>query len=177
MFINQVTKFLFCIQSLQIILNLFLTNCNFMVMKPGIIITLISFLFLLSACQSNRESYVVQFTGELSEHKWAFKDLDADLPSDWSSYNYLTLELNASSTQRFLLKIFDRQGIRLIQIHPFQNTWVKASVPLIHFQKRNVVGMDMAAIGKRPLPGLCIGFTGAVGTILSVMNLHGQAGK
>lgn len=148
-----------------------------MVMKPGIIITLISFLFLLSACQSNRESYVVQFTGELSEHKWAFKDLDADLPSDWSSYNYLTLELNASSTQRFLLKIFDRQGIRLIQIHPFQNTWVKASVPLIHFQKRNVVGMDMAAIGKRPLPGLCIGFTGAVGTILSVMNLHGQAGK
>lgn len=68
---------------MQIILNLFLTNYNIMVMKPKIIFPPISFLFLLSACQSNQESHLVQFTGEVSEHKWTLKDLDADLPSDW----------------------------------------------------------------------------------------------
>jgi len=54
-----------------------------MVMKPIIIFLSICFLFLLFACQSNPESHVVKFTGELSEHKWALKNLDADLPSDW----------------------------------------------------------------------------------------------
>jgi hypothetical protein len=137
-------------------------------MKSKIIFTLFCFLFLLSACQSSQESHLVQFTGESSEHQWALKDLDAELPSDWSSYKYLTVELKASSPQRFFLKLFDKQGVRLIQIHPFQNTWVKASIPLIHFQKRNVVGSDMASISKKPLPGLWIGFTGAVGTISQI---------
>jgi len=34
----------------------------------------------------------VVFEGALSEHKWALKELNPDLPSDWSAYEYLVLE-------------------------------------------------------------------------------------
>ena len=73
--------------------------------------------------------------------------------------------MKASSTQRFSLLLYDAQGQRRLNIHPFQNAWVRASIPLIHFQKRNTKGHDMAAIGKTALPGLWIGFTGSVGPI------------
>lgn len=118
-----------------------------------------------SSCQERTDFWEVGFNEELSEFKWSVKDINSDLPSDWSSFNYLTLELNASSPQHFLLKLFDAEGVRILQIHPFQNAWVRASIPLIHFQRRNVIGHDMAAISKTALPGLWIGFTGLVGTI------------
>ena len=39
---------------------------------------------------------------------------------------------------------------------------------LIYFQQRNVVGHDLAAIGKKPLPGLTIGLNDIVGSITNV---------
>jgi hypothetical protein len=52
-----------------------------------------------------------------------------------------------------------------------QGPWVRASVPLIHFQKRNTKGMDMAAIGKTARPGYWIGFSNAVGSITAIDSL------
>jgi hypothetical protein len=59
-------------------------------------------------------------------------------------------------------------------LHPFQNAWVRVSIPLVYFQKRNTLGMDMAAISKTALPGLCIGFTGSVGPITQVDSIGVQ---
>jgi len=123
------------------------------------------------ACVPKEKSHFVEFTGESFQKIWSLKDLNSGLPSDWSPYNYLTMEIKASSTQRFSLSLYDAEGIRRLTIHPFQNTWVRASIPLIHFQKRNVIGNDMAAIGKTPLPGLWIGFTGSVGSISQIDSL------
>ena len=64
--------------------------------------------------------------------------------------------------------LHDKTGERRITILPFQNAWVRASIPLVHFQKRNVIGSDMAAIGKTGLPGMCINFTGSVGSISKI---------
>jgi hypothetical protein len=37
------------------------------------------------------------FDGVKSDKKWALKDSSPELPSDWSPYNYLVLEMRTSS--------------------------------------------------------------------------------
>jgi hypothetical protein len=144
-------------------------------MKPFFHVTSFFFLLLLAACATkDDETHLVQFEEESFKKNWAITDLNPELPSDWSSFEYLTFEIKASSTQRFFLKIHDAQGIRQVRIHPFQNAWVRASIPLVHFQKRNTKGHDMAAIGKTALPGLWIGFTGSVGPINQIDSLGVQ---
>ncbi len=127
-------------------------------------------LFMLECTQKN-DSIFVKFEGETGQKNWAIKDLNPELPSDWSSYKYLTFEINASSTQRFFLNLYDAKGIRKMRLQPFQNAWVRASIPLIRYQERNTKGHDMAAIGKTALPGLCIGFTGFIGSITQIDSL------
>jgi hypothetical protein len=143
-------------------------------MKPFFHIITFFFLLLLAACATKDETHFVQFEGEAFQKSWAIKDLNPELPSDWSSFEYLTFEIKASSTQRFFLNLYDAEGLRRLRIHPFQNAWVRASIPLVHFQKRNTKGHDMAAIGKTALPGLWIGFTGSVGPINQVDSLGVQ---
>ncbi len=137
-------------------------------MKPFFHMITFFLVLLLAACATKEETHFVQFEGKSDQKNWAITELNPELPSDWSSFEYLTFEIKASSTQRFSLKIHDSEGIRQVRIHPFQNAWVRASIPLIYFQKRNTKGHDMAAIGKTALPGLWIGFTGSVGSITQV---------
>jgi hypothetical protein len=137
-------------------------------MKPPLFSLFFSLVFFLTACPVKEDLNLVKFEGVSSEHKWAVRDLNPDIPADWSSYEYLTFDINASSPQLFSLSIYDAEGIRTVMINPFQNVWVRASVPLIHFQQRNVVGSDLAAISKRPLPGLWVGFTNSVGSIKNI---------
>ncbi|MGM0504535.1 MAG: hypothetical protein ACQESQ_07945 [Bacteroidota bacterium] len=137
-------------------------------MKVKIIGSFFILMIFFAACDEKKKTHVAKFEGKSSAHAWAIDELNTDFPSDWSSFDFLTFELKASSTQRFFLKIHDAEGIRQVRIHPFQNAWVRASIPLIHFQKRNTKGHDMAAIGKTALPGLWIGFTSSVGSIQQV---------
>ena len=41
------------------------------------------------------------FTGVSSEKKFALKEFNPDLPSDWSGYKYLVIEMRTSTPQRF----------------------------------------------------------------------------
>jgi len=122
-------------------------------------------LILSTACSHKEPSFIVNFEGARSEKKWAVSELNPDISADWSSHEYLTFDMKASSTQRFDLILYDAGGMRRLGINPFQDAWVRTSVPLIHFQKRNTAGHDMAAIGKTPRPGCWIQFTNAVGSI------------
>jgi hypothetical protein len=140
-------------------------------MKNPILILTVSILLLSFSCNTVKEPISVNFQGEISEQKWAIKELNPDLPSDWSGYGFLTFELKSSTTQRFDLRVYDTAGVRRLTIQPFQGPWVRASIPLIHFQTRNTKGMDLAAIGKTARPGYWIGFSSAVGTIRKVDSL------
>ena len=140
-------------------------------MKNHFVFLLIAAFLLLTACSSKNESFVAKFKGTVSEKKWAIKELNSDLPADWSSFGFLTFEMKASTTQRFNISLYDSAGIRRLTIQPFQGAWVRASIPLVHFQKRNTQGMDMAAIGKTARTGYWIGFSGMVGPIKHVDSL------
>ena len=140
-------------------------------MKNFVICLIVAALLIITGCSSRDKIKIVKFEGSSFEQKWAIKDINPGLPTDWSSSGFLTFDLKASSTQRFFINLYDAQGMRRLRILPFQGAWVRASVPLINFQKRNVVGQDMAAIGQRGMPGYGLGFTGSVGPISNVDTL------
>jgi len=125
-------------------------------------------ILLLMSCSTKQKSFLVNFEGKSSETKWAISELNPDLPSDWSSSGFFTFELKSSTTQRFDLRVYDSSGVRRLTIQPFEGAWVRASIPLVHFQTRNTKGMDMAAIGKTARPGYWIGFSNQVGPITSI---------
>lgn len=120
---------------------------------------------IICCCTRGDEILTIKFEGNSYEKKFALRELNPSLPNDWSGSEFLTFDLTASSTQRFFINLYDTGGMRRLRILPFQGAWVRASVPLANFQKRNVLGHDMAAIGQRGMPGYGLGFTGFVGTI------------
>lgn len=134
-------------------------------------ILLFAIVLLLSACFEKNEPVIIKFEGAYSEMKWAIKELNPELPSDWSSSVFLTFEFNSTTTQRFELKLYDAEGIRSLEIVPFQGVWIRASIPLVHFQKVNTEGMDMASIGKTPRIAYWISFSESVGSIKHVDSL------
>lgn len=140
-------------------------------MKTFLIISKFLFFLLLTACTVKNKPFVVKFEGTLSEKKWAIKELNSELPADWSSFGFLTFEFYSTTTQRFELRLFDSSGMRRLTIQPFQGTRVRASLPLMNFQSRNTEGFDMARIGKTARPGYWIGFSNAVGPITHVDSL------
>jgi hypothetical protein len=137
-------------------------------MKTHQLILRLLLLSLFSGCTSKPETFTVTFVSNNFEQKWAMTELNSRLPSDWSTSGFLTFELKSSSTQWFDLKLYDTSGVRRVTIHPMQGPWVRASIPLVHFQKRNTKGMDMAAIGKTARPGYWIGFSNAVGSLKNI---------
>jgi hypothetical protein len=124
-----------------------------------------------AGCTGRNETAVINFKGKFTEKKWSVKELSPRLPSDWSGFKYLTFDMNSSTTQRFEISVYDRTEPRKLEILPFQGVWVRASIPLVHFQKMNTEGMDLAAIWKTPRTGCWIGFTGVVGPVTSVDSL------
>ena len=128
-------------------------------------------LLMLASCSTKEKTFVVNFEGTVAEKNWALKELNPELPPDWTPYEYLTFDMRSSTTQRFDLILYDREGVRKLRINPFQGALTRISVPLVHFQTRNTRGHDMAAIGKTPRPACWIEFTGFVGPITRVDSL------
>ena len=128
-------------------------------------------LLMLVSCSSKEKTFVVNCEGTVAEKNWALNELNPDLPYDWTPFEYLTFDMKSSTTQRFDLILYDREGVRKLRINPFQGALIRISVPLVHFQVRNTKGHDMAAIGKTPRPACWIQFTGSVGSITQVDSL------
>jgi hypothetical protein len=106
------------------------------------------FLFFVAGfatAAENAEPRRVVFDGVNTEYKWPLKELAPDLPSDWTDYNFLVLEMRASSPERFQLQIFTKDAVVAKRIQPFQNTWVRAAIPLVYFRRAAREGSDLAA--------------------------------
>ncbi|HWR50723.1 MAG TPA: hypothetical protein VN428_06430 [Bryobacteraceae bacterium] len=91
------------------------------------------------------------------------KDLGSGLPSDWSGYEALVLELRASSPQRFSLKIYTGAGEQTfsrVLMQPYPGAWIRAAIPVSMLSAPPTSGHDMAAVGNRSRPGYFIGLWG-----------------
>jgi len=121
---------------------------------------------------SAMEPKSVTFQGRISEHKWPLKQLDSDLPADWSAYEYLVLEMRTSTPQRFALWLYTADGPRRIMLQPFgQNVWLQTSIPLRYFKGRDQFGQDMASASNRRAESFWMSVWGPFGSIDKIQAL------
>ena len=126
--------------------------------------------FSAVGCQS-AEVINVQFEGTRSEHKWELQELNPPLPSDWSDYEFLVLEMRASSPQRFYLSLYSGDLVQSRRIHPLANAWIRTAVPLQYYREPNRAGHDMASVGKVPRNSFWVGTGGEYGPLDSVESI------
>jgi hypothetical protein len=106
----------------------------------------------------------VVFEGTKFEQKWTVGELD--FPSDWSGYEYLVMEIKTSTSQRFFLWVYTKDGPRRVVVHPFgQNVWFRASVPLKFFKRPSQEGFDLASTNNKPLNSFWVSLWGPFGSI------------
>ena len=105
------------------------------------------FIFLFFSCAKSPESITMPFDSSktMSSYTWALKDIATDLPSDWSEYNYLVLEMKASSPQRFSFGPITSGGLLPKNIQPFMGAWLRFTIPLDYFRELPTSAIDMAA--------------------------------
>lgn len=90
------------------------------------------------------------FTEVRYQKAWTLAELDPGLPSDWSGFDFLVLEMKASSPQRFSLWIHTAEGKRRLLLQLFgQDRWLRAAIPLRLFRSRDRQGTDLASANNR----------------------------
>jgi hypothetical protein len=112
--------------------------------------------------------YVTTFVHEwpVSEHRWTLKELNPELPSDWSNSKFLVMELKSSTPQRFLLRLYTAGGMRAMRFHQFGGgVWIRAAVPLAYFQSQSQEGQDLAAVFNKPRGPFWMAVVGPFGPI------------
>ncbi len=125
-------------------------------------------ILLVTAGCSSVEDRQVTFEGETSEHTWSLAELSADLPSDWTPYEYLVLELRTSSPQRFYLNLHSGDQVQRRRLQPLANAWIRAAVPLRYFRQPNRKGHDLASVGKVSRNSFWVGTGGQYGPLDAV---------
>jgi hypothetical protein len=92
----------------------------------------------------------VSFEQPISSHAWTLKELDPELPTDWTGYDFLVLEFRATSSQRFELGLKTATDLISKRIHPYPNVWVRASIPLRFYRQGLGNAGDLAATVNQP---------------------------
>jgi hypothetical protein len=134
-------------------------------------LALILFLFGCAVLPPPATTQRVTFVGAAPEFKWTLKELNPELPSDWSAFQYLTLEFKSSTAQRFELRIHTTNGVRKLRLHPFQGAWIRAAVPLTYFQRPDRQGFDLASLGNKSRASYWINLMGTYGPLNAVTAL------
>jgi hypothetical protein len=122
------------------------------------------------------------FEGQTTTFQWPVSQLNAQIPSDWSGFDYLVLEFRASSSQRFELGLQTPDKLITKRIHPFAGVWVRASVPLKFYRQPPGNGVDLAATMNQPRSSYWIniedGGHGPVGPVSDlVVTMHDPVGR
>jgi hypothetical protein len=125
-----------------------------------------------------REKFATEYVPTLmhdwpvSEHKWALKELNPELPADWSSFKFLVMEVKESTAQRFLLRLYTAGGVRALRFHQFGGgVWIRAAVPLAYFQSQSQEGQDLAAVFNKSRNPFWMAVVGPFGPINAVESL------
>jgi hypothetical protein len=111
--------------------------------------------------------------GVTAANQWTLKELNPDLPSDWSDYNYLVLELRQSTPQRFHLWLDTASGPRQMVMQVFgQGVWTRCSIPLKFLKGRDQQGNDLASANNRRTDTFWMMIWGPFGPLQDVRDLR-----
>lgn len=107
---------------------------------------------LLVSCAANEEvNYTFDSSKEVSGFKVAIKDINPELPTDWSNYNYVVLEYKISTAQRFQLGFTTEWGYNEVRVMSYvPNAWNKLAIPLKYYTELPAPAFDVAATMNKP---------------------------
>ena len=114
----------------------------------------LSLLFISTGCdQINDRTFKIAFDSneKISGQKFALSEISPELPSDWSDYNYVVLELNASTSQRFQVGFTTDHGYNELRVMSYvPGGWNKLAIPLRFFTQLPDAANDIAGTMNQP---------------------------
>lgn len=99
-------------------------------------------------CTANSKEFKIQFDSnkEVSGEKFALKDINPNLPSNWDSYNFVVIEYKITTAQRFQLGFTTSHGYNELRVMSYvPNAWNKLAIPLKYFTELPDAAVDLAA--------------------------------
>ena len=96
------------------------------------------------------DTKTILFDQPVSTHAFTLKDINPELPADWTGYDFLVVEFRASSSQRFELGLQTGEKLISKRIMPFPGVWVRASIPLSFYRQGLGNASDLAATVNHP---------------------------
>ena len=147
--------------------------CNLFKFNLRYLLISLQLLMFFSTATYAQEVRKLTFDGTLSEIKLVVKDLNPALPSDWTGYTHLVMEMRTSSPQRFSLWLYRSDGTPgRIKIQPFgQNVWFRASLPIKYFVGRDQSGNDLASATNRRTNSYWFSIAGPFGGLNNIESI------
>jgi len=124
--------------------------CSVVVRRGWVAAALFLAAWLAAPRANGAEIKSYTFDKPVATHEWILKEINPDLPADWTGYNFLVVEFRASSSQRFELGLTMSPKSVSKRIHPFPGVWVRASIPLRFYRQGLGNGSDLAATVNQP---------------------------
>jgi hypothetical protein len=123
--------------------------------KPILVVSSLIFIFLLfNSCHNkNDKNFKIQFDSskKVSGKKFAIKDINPGLETDWSKYNFAVLEMKSTTSQRFQVGFTTDEGYNEIRVMSYvPNGWIKLAVPLRFYTQLPDAANDIAATMNQP---------------------------
>lgn len=119
-----------------------------------VLFLIISTVLLGVSCTSTKEkSFKVKFDSskEVSGKKFAIKDINPDLPSDWDGYNFVILEYKVTTAQRFHVGFTTDSGYNELRVMSYvPNAWNRLAIPLRFYRELPDARHDLAATYNQP---------------------------
>lgn len=116
------------------------------------LIWIFAIVFLFS-CSNKEKNFVVKFdnTKEVSGKKFAIKDINPNLPSDWDGYNFVVLEFKITTAQRFNVGFTTDEGYNELRVMSYvPNAWNRLAIPLEFYRELPSARHDLAATYNQP---------------------------
>jgi hypothetical protein len=109
--------------------------------------------FNQSCKQESEENFKIQFDSSknVSGQKFAIKDINPSLETDWKDYNFVLLEMKVSTPQRFQVGFTTDSGYNDLRVMSYApNGWVRLAVPLRFYRKLPDAANDIAGTMNQP---------------------------
>lgn len=88
---------------------------------------------------------------KVAGQKFAIKDISAGLPTDWSEYNFVVLEMMSTTPQRFQVGFTTEEGYNEIRVMSYvPNGWNKLAIPLRFYTELPNAANDIAGTMNKP---------------------------
>ena len=120
---------------------------------PAILIFILACVSLLGCNESKDKTFKIQFDSDntVSGEKIAIEDINPDLETDWSDYNFVLLEMKISTPQRFQVGFTTDSGYNDLRVMSYvPGSWIKLAVPLRFYTQLPDAANDIAATMNQP---------------------------